>query len=63
MDTLLLREARVYYSYRMDELIVSYLIQAYVGQHKTVTQQMLDLVISYIKEMQKQIMLVKHYLE
>ena len=53
MDTLLLREARVYYSYRMDELIVSYLIQAYVGQHKTVTQQMLDLVISYIKEMQK----------
>ena len=37
----------------MDEYIVSYLIQAYVGQHKTVTQKMLDFVISYIKEMQK----------
>ncbi|SIN56975.1 Putative glycosyltransferase tagX [Mycobacteroides abscessus subsp. abscessus] len=53
MDTLLLRESRIYYSYRMDELIVSYLLQSYIEKHDIITQQLLDLVIAYMMEMQK----------
>ena len=53
MDTLLLRESRIYYSYRMDELIVSYLLQSYIVKHDIITQQLLDLVIAYMMEMQK----------
>ena len=34
MHTLLLREERIYYSYRMDELIVSYLLQAFLTNNK-----------------------------
>lgn len=53
MDILSLREARTYYSYRMDELIVSYLLQAYVEKNAVITKQLLDLVTTYINEMQK----------
>lgn len=53
MDQLHLREARLYYSYRMDELIVSYLIQAYLTEHEKLTQATLNTVINYINEMQK----------
>ncbi|NWK84861.1 glycosyltransferase family 2 protein [Staphylococcus sp. GSSP0090] len=53
MDTLLLRESRIYYSYRMDELIVSYLLQSYIEKHNVITEQLLDLVTAYIHEMQK----------
>ncbi|PTI38859.1 glycosyltransferase family 2 protein [Staphylococcus succinus] len=52
METLLLPEERIYYSYRMDELIVSYLLQAHLMKHKAITQQLLQTVITYIKTMQ-----------
>ncbi|GGB86398.1 glycosyltransferase family 2 protein [Staphylococcus nepalensis] len=52
MNTLLLREERIYYSYRMDELIVSYLLQAYLEHNKKLTHQLLDIVTSYMKSMQ-----------
>src|SRR5699024_4054858 len=52
MNTLLLREERIYYSYRMDELIVSYLLQVYLEHNKKLTHQLLDIVTSYMKSMQ-----------
>ncbi|KKI64341.1 glycosyltransferase family 2 protein [Staphylococcus cohnii] len=53
MDTLLLREERIYYSYRMDELIVSYLLQAYLTNNKKLTDSFLDVVTSYMYNMQE----------
>lgn len=53
MDYLRMRNVQEYYSYRMDELIVSYMLQAYVTKHKKVTQALLDVVIQYIEGMQK----------
>ncbi|MBF7017734.1 glycosyltransferase family 2 protein [Staphylococcus durrellii] len=52
MEELLLEHVRRYYSYRMDELIVSYLIQAYITTHKNVTQALINNVTNYIKAMQ-----------
>ncbi|MDY5059851.1 glycosyltransferase family 2 protein [Staphylococcus simulans] len=53
MDYLRLRNVQQYYSYRMDELIVSYMLQAYVTEKPKVTQELLDTVIQYIEGMQK----------
>lgn len=52
MDELLLEHVRRYYSYRMDELIVSYLIQAYVTSNNLVTEALINSVTTYIKAMQ-----------
>src|SRR5699024_5295857 len=53
MHTLLLREERIYYSYRMDELIVSYLLQAFLTNNKKLTEPFLDVVTSYMNNMQE----------
>lgn len=48
-----LSNQRIYYSYRMDELIVSYLIQAYLTQNSALTQSLLDVVANYLDNMQQ----------
>ncbi|GEP79125.1 glycosyltransferase family 2 protein [Staphylococcus carnosus] len=53
MDYLRMPNVQEYYSYRMDELIVSYMLQAYVTAKPKVTQDLLDVVIQYIEGMQK----------
>ncbi|MCG7339817.1 glycosyltransferase family 2 protein [Staphylococcus sp. ACRSN] len=53
MPLLPLREQRIYYSYRMDELIVSYLIQAYITKNSALSQSLLDVVIRYLEAMQQ----------
>ncbi|MCD8821702.1 glycosyltransferase family 2 protein [Staphylococcus gallinarum] len=53
MPLLPLRNQRIYYSYRMDELIVSYLIQAYLTQNSELNQSLLDVVINYLDDMQR----------
>lgn len=52
MDLLLLTDEKTYYSYRMDNLIVSYLIQAHLMKNSQMTQSLMDSVISYIHSMQ-----------
>ncbi|HJE01512.1 glycosyltransferase family 2 protein [Staphylococcus auricularis] len=52
MDALMLLDLRLYYSYRMDELIVSYLIQGYLTAHSTLSQEIIDDVTEYIEAMQ-----------
>ena len=49
---LLLTNEKAYYSYRMDDLIVSYLIQAYLLKCSKVTPEFIDKVTHYIKDMQ-----------
>ena len=53
MEALLLRELRVYYSYRMDELIVSYLVQAFIEKQPTITQTLITSVTAYMEAMQQ----------
>ena len=53
MRKLLLRKEREYYSYRMDNLIVSYLIQNYLTEHPQLTSELIDQVIVYLREMQE----------
>lgn len=52
MDMLLLVKEKAYYSYRMDDLIVSYLIQAYLIKYSKVTLQIIDKITQYIRDMQ-----------
>ena len=52
MELLLLIEEKTYYSYRMDNLIVSYLIQAHLMKNSQMTQSFMDSVTTYIKAMQ-----------
>ena len=52
MEMLLLTNEKAYYSYRMDDLIVSYLIQAYLLKCSKVTPEFIDKVTHYIKDMQ-----------
>ena len=52
MDMLLLVNEKAYYSYRMDDLIVSYLIQAYLIKYSKVTLQIIDKITQYIRDMQ-----------
>ncbi|ERF49103.1 glycosyltransferase family 2 protein [Staphylococcus arlettae] len=52
MDILLLSNLRVYYSYRFDELIVSYLIQSYLANQKEITEPFINAVTMYLKTMQ-----------
>ena len=52
MEMLLLTNEKAYYSYRMDDLIVSYLIQAYLLKYSKVTPRFIDKVTHYIKDMQ-----------
>ena len=52
MEQLLLIDEKTYYSYRMDNLIVSYLIQAHLIKNSRVTQSLMDSVIDYIRAMQ-----------
>lgn len=53
MDLLSSKDERTYYSYRMDELIVSYLLQAYIEKNNVITKKLLDSVTTYINAMQK----------
>ena len=52
MEMLLLTNEKAYYSYRMDDLIVSYLILAYLLKCSKVTPEFIDKVTHYIKDMQ-----------
>ncbi|MEJ7422867.1 glycosyltransferase family 2 protein, partial [Staphylococcus haemolyticus] len=52
MELLLLLDEKIYYSYRMDNLIVSYLIQAHLKKNNKMTQSLLESVIAYMKAMQ-----------
>lgn len=52
MEMLLLTNEKAYYSYRMDDLIVSYLIQAYLLKYSRITSQFIDKITQYIKDMQ-----------
>ncbi|TBW90050.1 glycosyltransferase family 2 protein, partial [Staphylococcus hominis] len=52
MELLLLLDEKIYYSYRMDNLIVSYLIQAHLKKKNKITQSLLESVIEYMKAMQ-----------
>ena len=52
MELLLLLDEKIYYSYRMDNLIVSYLIQAHLKKNNKITQSLLESVIAYMKAMQ-----------
>ena len=47
MELLLLLDEKIYYSYRMDNLIVSYLIQAHLKKNNKMTQSLLESVIAY----------------
>ena len=47
MELLLLLDEKIYYSYRMDNLIVSYLIQAHLKKNNKITQSLLESVIEY----------------
>src|SRR5699024_10594675 len=53
MDILSSNDERTYYSYRMDNLIVSYLLQAYIEKNNVITEKLLNTVSMYIKTMQK----------
>ncbi|UDI78960.1 glycosyltransferase family 2 protein [Staphylococcus taiwanensis] len=52
MEMLLLTNEKTYYSYRMDNLIVSYLIQAYLLKYSKITSEFVDKVTHYINDMQ-----------
>ncbi|MCU5746916.1 glycosyltransferase family 2 protein [Staphylococcus sp. SQ8-PEA] len=51
MEILRLPAEKLYYSYRMDHLIVSYLIQNYLTEHRQLTRSIVEKVIHYIKHM------------
>lgn len=52
MEILLLINEKTYYSYRMDNLIVSYLIQGYLKQYPKLTVKIIQAITDYIKDMQ-----------
>lgn len=53
MELLLLMNEKTYYSYRMDNLIVSYLIQAHLLKNSAITSSFIESVTQYIKLMQE----------
>lgn len=53
MELLLLMNEKTYYSYRMDNLIVSYLIQAHLLKNSVITPSFIESVTQYINLMQE----------
>ena len=52
MSILLLDNEKIYYSHRLDNLIVSYLIQNYLLKYPKIDITVIEAIIQYIRDMQ-----------